>query len=148
MSRLLSALPRMALGLLFIWASLDKIADPFAFARVIYNYQLVPDVLVNPIALGLPWIEMLCGVFLVLGLLRLGASLVVLLLMAVFMAALGYNLARGLDVACGCFSLSPQDEANILTSLLRDAAILALALGVYLSELARASKRNQRRLIP
>jgi len=47
-------------------------------------------------------------------------------LMVVFLAALGINLARGLDIHCGCFVTQSADPITVLT-LLRDALFLFLA---------------------
>ena len=57
---------QLALGVIFIAASLPKIVDPPSFAHMIYNYRIVPGALVNLSALTMPWIELLCGVALVL----------------------------------------------------------------------------------
>src|SRR5216684_3007318 len=57
---------QIALGVIFIAAALPKIVDPPSFAHMIYNYKLVPAALNNLMALVMPWIELLCGVALVL----------------------------------------------------------------------------------
>jgi hypothetical protein len=35
---------RVILGGLFIYASLDKIAHPHDFAKIVYDYNLIPDI--------------------------------------------------------------------------------------------------------
>lgn len=45
---------RLFLGAVFVYASLDKILHPQAFAEMVYNYQLLPDVLINLTAIILP----------------------------------------------------------------------------------------------
>jgi len=119
-------LARIVLGGLFVWASLDKIAHPAAMAEIIYNYQILPDALVNLSALFLPWVELLCGLSLVFGVLARGAALILTVLLLVFMLALGYNLYRGLEVACGCFSTSG-DGGGMRLDLWRDAGMLVMA---------------------
>lgn len=95
---------RILFGAIFIYASLDKLLHPAAFANIIYNYQIIPEWLVNISAVYLPWLELLGGLALVFGPLALGAAALLNGLMLVFMAALAYNWQRGLDVACGCFT--------------------------------------------
>jgi uncharacterized membrane protein YphA (DoxX/SURF4 family) len=136
------ALLRVGLGLAFVYASLDKVAHPAAFVALLRNYQLVPEALLNPVAIVLPWMEAVCGAALALGLLRRGAALVVCGLMAVFMAALGLNLARGLDVACGCFSVDPAHSANTTLSLLRDLGLFAVSVLVLWRTRRESSARN------
>jgi uncharacterized membrane protein YphA (DoxX/SURF4 family) len=117
---------RIVLGCVFIYASLDKIRHPGLFAEAVYNYQLLPDVTVNLVAILLPWLELLSGSLLVLGLWMEGSILIVSGLMVVFIGALGINLARGLDVHCGCFITQSSDPITILT-LFRDSLFLLLA---------------------
>jgi uncharacterized membrane protein YphA (DoxX/SURF4 family) len=121
---------RIVLGCVFIYASLDKIRHPELFAEAVYNYQLSPEVAVNLVALWLPWLELLCGGLLVLGVWVGGSSLIISTLMLVFLAALGINLARGLDVHCGCFTTQGSDPLTIFT-LFRDSLFLVLALFLF-----------------
>jgi uncharacterized membrane protein YphA (DoxX/SURF4 family) len=116
---------RVGLGVVFIWASWEKIADPAAFARVVQNYQILPPALVNPTALFLPWVEAVCGVCLITGVLARGSLLVFNGLMAVFTLALSWNALRGVDTDCGCFSVAVQaDKGRYLEYILRDLALL------------------------
>jgi uncharacterized membrane protein YphA (DoxX/SURF4 family) len=138
MSRnLLATLARVAFGLLFVLASLDKIAHPDAFARIVYNYQILPEVLVNPLAVLLPWLELVCGAALTLGVLPRGAAAILCGLLAVFLGAFLFNLHRGLDVYCGCFSTTPARGGPTGLYLARDAAMLVLGLAVLRSSLRR-----------
>ena len=121
---------RVVLGCIFIYASLDKIRHPALFAEAVYNYQLLPDVTVNLVAISLPWLELLSGSMLVLGLWMEGSILILSGLMVVFIGALGINLARGLDVHCGCFITQSSDPITIFT-LFRDSLFLLLALYLF-----------------
>ncbi|MEW5724745.1 MAG: MauE/DoxX family redox-associated membrane protein [Thermodesulfobacteriota bacterium] len=115
---------RLTLGGVFIYASLDKIAHPGLFAEAIYNYKILPTELINLSAVVLPYVELLCGVLLVLGRPALPSAAVLTALVLVFLAAIGYNLARGLDFTCGCFTTSPEAGRGGWETLLRDAALL------------------------
>jgi uncharacterized membrane protein YphA (DoxX/SURF4 family) len=121
---------RIVLGCVFIYASLDKIRHPDLFAEAVYNYQLLPEVAVNLVAICLPWVELLSGSLLVLGLWMQGSILILSGLMVVFIGALGINLARGLDVHCGCFITQSTDPITILT-LFRDSLFLLLAFYLF-----------------
>lgn len=129
-STLLLAVGRIFLGGVFIWASWDKILAPQAFAKAIANYQIVPMYLADWSALLLPWIELVCGVCLITNRWARGSALIAAGLMIVFMAALGYNMIRGIDVSCGCFTLDEKVPGNMWGYLARDAAFLALAVTV------------------
>jgi putative oxidoreductase len=98
---------RLLLGGFFVFASLDKIASPAAFARIVYQWQVTGPVLSNVGAVTLPWIELLAGAMLILGVWKRESALVIALLLVVFLAAAGSVLARGIDVEnCGCTSLA------------------------------------------
>ncbi|MEE9122703.1 MAG: MauE/DoxX family redox-associated membrane protein [Syntrophobacteria bacterium] len=121
---------RVVLGCVFIYASLDKIRHPDLFAEAVYNYQLLPEVAVNLVAVCLPWLELLSGVLLILGLWVRGSVLVLSGLLLVFLGALGINLARGLDIHCGCFTTQSAHTMTVL-DLFRDFLFLLLAFYLF-----------------
>lgn len=99
---------RLILGAIFIYAGYIKIIDPHGFAKNIFQYQLLPDVLVNISALILPWLEVVAGACLIaVPPLRRGAAGWILLMLIVFTTAIIISLARGLDISCGCMSTDP-----------------------------------------
>ena len=118
---------RLVVGGVFIWASLDKLAHPGEFAKAIHHYRLVPYALLHPSALLLPAVELLAGVALVVGWQRRGAALLCALMLAIFCAAIGSALSRGLDISCGCFH-TDGGHAVGLELLWRDLALLAACL--------------------
>jgi hypothetical protein len=128
--RILAA--RLILAGIFIYASLVKIAHPAAFANDVYNYQLLPDALINLTAIVLPWLELFLGLCLLAGIWLPGAVLTVNGLLIVFLAALVFNLGRGLDVNCGCFSTS--SDAPAMSAgwyLLRDVGFFAVGAFLF-----------------
>jgi uncharacterized membrane protein YphA (DoxX/SURF4 family) len=121
---------RFILGGIFIWASLDKIADPVGFAEVVKNYKILPLFFVHPFALMLPWVELLCGVTLLTGHLVKGSAMLLDLLMVVFILSISINIIRGVDISCGCFSNSLVASKNMVQYLIRD--IFCLFVGVWI----------------
>jgi uncharacterized membrane protein YphA (DoxX/SURF4 family) len=124
---ILSIVVRFILGGIFIFAGIPKILDSASFAGVVYNYQLLPDGLVNIVAIVLPWIEVVSGGLIILGIWMPGTVLLYNLLMFSFICALVFNTARGLDINCGCFSTQTESGININT-ILRDVGFLCLSL--------------------
>lgn len=117
---LLIALLRVALGAVFIVASLDKIQNPEAFATTIANYRVLPYRFINGIAIVLPWLEVITGTFLVLGVWTRACTIIVCGLLTVFSVAITQALARGLDISCGCFATNPDSERMSLWTLIWD----------------------------
>jgi uncharacterized membrane protein YphA (DoxX/SURF4 family) len=125
---------RTLLGLVFLYAAAGKIIDPQGFARTIGNYQILPAALIPPAAVVLPWIEAACGLLLITGFFVQAGALIVNALMVVFIAAFAFNLYRGIDISCGCFTTVAQPvRGDQLLYILRDAAILAAGLWVMLA---------------
>lgn len=127
---LLVALLRVALGAVFIVASLDKLQNPEAFATNIANYHILPYTVLNGIAIWLPWLEVITGIFLVLGIWTRACAMMVCGLLVVFSIAIAQALARGLDISCGCFATNPDSERMSLWTLIWD--LLWLSWGIHL----------------
>lgn len=120
---------RFVLGAVFIWSGIIKIVDPLLFAQDVSNYRIFPQSLAFLISLGLPWIEVLCGLLLVLGIWIRAASLLLSGLLAVFLILIVTTIVRGIDVACGCFgSLSHTVDYKLV---LLDATLLFLGLNIF-----------------
>jgi len=120
---------RISLGVVFLYASFDKIRDPGSFSGNIQNYQILPYGITNLFAILLPWVELYVGACLILGVFVDGAVLLSAGMLVLFIVALGQALARGLDIECGCFS---QEGSLVgLNTLLRDLIWLAMAVFVW-----------------
>ena len=78
--QVLVTMVRLVLGTVFLSAGITKIVDPAGFALAVYNYHILPAWLVNLAAVTLPWIEVVAGVCLVLGLWVPGSALVLSLI--------------------------------------------------------------------
>jgi putative oxidoreductase len=140
---------QIALGVIFIAAALPKIVDPPSFAHMVYNYKMIPKALLGPMALTMPWVELLCGVALVLGIWRKTAAKLVGAMLIMFIVAISINLARGNAVNCGCFDVSSasksQDEllAEMKWVIIRDVGMLVM-VAQLLSNRALESRDAQR----
>ena len=123
---------QIALGAIFVAAALPKIADPPGFAHMIYNYRVLPAPLINITALTLPWVEILTGLALILGVWLRPARWLIAAMLVVFMAAIAFNLARNNAIDCGCFDLSAVGKTHaeqihdMWMVLLRDAGMLLM----------------------
>ncbi len=121
---------RLVLGMIFIAASIDKILHPADFAALLFNYQILPDGLINLTAIVLPWLELVLGMLLISGRWLPGSVLLVNMLLLAFFAMLLFNVARGLDVHCGCFTTRTEGKPATWWYLLRDGGFLIM--GGYL----------------
>jgi len=131
--RWLFHLSRLLLGVVFIYASYDKILHPQAFALAVYNYQLLPDAFINITALLLPWLELLLGLCLIFSIWLPGAAVTGTGLLFVFLGALIVNQIRGLDIHCGCFSTEVTEGPAGWGTVLRDIGFFIASLYLLLS---------------
>ena len=93
---------RLVLGIVFIYASYDKILDPSKFARDISNYHFVPFGLENTVAIILPWLELFIGLGIVLGIYIDGNTLLSAFLLLLFNFLIFQAMVRGFNIECGC----------------------------------------------
>ena len=94
---------RIILGGVFIYASYSKILDPAAFSENIHNFHITPTAVENLSALIIPWIELIVGVFLIMGVFLEGAATITTGMLIFFIIILSQAVFRGIDVHCGCF---------------------------------------------
>ena len=122
---------RLVLGGLFVYAGVVKVVDPLGFAQDIRNYRLVGQAISFVAAVVLPWLEIVAGAFLIAGVWKRGAALVITGLLVFFIVLTLVTMARGLDVECGCFgSLSRKSGWSVV---FEDLGMLALGLVILLS---------------
>ena len=129
----------LVVGLFFIWAAWPKIMHPFAFAKSIWNYDLLAGPLINLAALYMPMLELLAGLSLVVLVFRRPGSVVVSALLVLFIGAVSINMLRGHDFNCGCTSdkvylteMYLQGWNDKVTLLLRDFGLLVMSVLAFL----------------
>ena len=128
---------QIALGIIFVVAALPKIVDPPSFAHMIYNYHLMPGALINFMALVMPWIELLCGLALILGIWQGTARSMIGALLITFVLAIAINLARGNAIDCGCFDVSAANKtreerlSDMRWVILRDLGLLLMVAQLW-----------------
>ena len=93
---------RFLLGLIFVYASYDKILDPEKFARDISNYHVVPFGLENTIAIILPWLELIIGLGIIIGVCINASVFISGGLLIVFIILITQAILRGFNIDCGC----------------------------------------------
>ena len=97
---------RVILGIMFIYASYSKILDPAAFSKNIHNFHITDNFVwvENLVALILPWLELIVGVFLIFGVFLEGTTSITIGMLVFFIIILSQAVFRGIDVHCGCFT--------------------------------------------
>lgn len=102
-SKHLAIVLRLYIGSLFIYASVSKIVDPAVFANNIASYRIMPYWGLNLVAVILPWMELICGFFLIVGMRTRATALILAGLLFIFTVFVTINIFRGSPITCGCF---------------------------------------------
>jgi rhodanese-related sulfurtransferase/uncharacterized membrane protein YphA (DoxX/SURF4 family) len=128
----IAILPRFVLGIVFIFASYHKILDPSSFSDNIHNFHITPAFVENLAALIIPWLELILGVFLILGLFLEGSISITIGLYIFFIFILSQALYRGIDVHCGCFKSDGELSAislriNLIKRIIEDFLLIGMA---------------------
>jgi uncharacterized membrane protein YphA (DoxX/SURF4 family) len=113
---------RLLAGVIWLVAGAAKIADLQHFHAQVIQYRLLPGSLEAPFAYALPFVEVLIGLYLLVGLLTRAAGVAASVLMVLFLAAQAQAWARGLSLDCGCFGALAHQTVGFWT-IARDAAL-------------------------
>lgn len=131
---------QLALGVIFIVAALPKLLDPPSFAHMIYNYRLVPGGVINLAALIMPWLEILCGLALVIGVWTRPARDLIALMLIFFIVAISINIFRGNAIDCGCFNVADAGKTyeqrldSMKLDIVRDLGMLLMVAQLWWAE--------------
>jgi uncharacterized membrane protein YphA (DoxX/SURF4 family) len=106
-------------------------------ASSIYNYKLFPPSIIGLSAAFIPWISLLAGLALILGVKVRAASFIISVLLVIFISLAVISVIRGLDIDCGCFS-GFERNTNWIT-IFEDFGMLLGALYVFFFDRARVS---------
>jgi len=93
---------RIVIGVILIYAGVNKSSNPNEFASAIDNYHLLPFGSENLVAIIMPWIEILAGIGLILGIYVNGSALIAFVMFGIFIIAIASALVRGYNIECGC----------------------------------------------
>jgi uncharacterized membrane protein YphA (DoxX/SURF4 family) len=128
MRRALVFAGRIALALVFLWAAIAKLHDPWElFAMDLDSMHVLPAAWVTFVARTLPWFELLLGILLAVGIRMKYVASAATALLGVFFTVMVWLYLRGFQGDCGCFG--PGEQLGPKT-LARDAALLLLSVWV------------------
>lgn len=140
---------RLGIAAMFLAACWPKLRSPADFASAVAQYRLLPPPLVNAFSLFLPALELVAALGLVFTRSTREFYLLVTVLWAMFIGALGQALYRRLGITCGCFAIEgiSGSVGETWFSLLRDLVLIGptavLAAAAQNRWFWRASPRDQ-----
>jgi uncharacterized membrane protein YphA (DoxX/SURF4 family) len=130
---------RFVIGMVFMYAGFIKLMDPKSFAKVISQYDLIPELLLAPVAIGLPSLEFLAGLGLIFNI--RGSLSVIFSMLILFVFVLWYGILNDLSIDCGCFSPEEIADYNSLKrAFYRDLLMIGGALVIFLQRYIRLDR--------
>ncbi|MRR07642.1 MAG: DoxX family membrane protein [Deltaproteobacteria bacterium] len=122
---------RIVIGGIFIYSGAIKLLDVKGFARMISLYDLVPEQLLAPVAIGLPALELVAGIGILFEI--PGALSAIFGMLLMFCSILWYGILQDLDIDCGCFSTAElKGQDSLRQALYRDFVMIAGCFYLYL----------------
>lgn len=120
---------RLLLGVVMLYAGVTKALNIPETQQATRAYQLLPYDLANAWGAMMPFVEIVVGALLLLGLMTRLAAVIATLLMVAFIIGIASVWARGIKIDCGCFGGGGATaDPKYFQELLRDLALLAHGL--------------------
>jgi uncharacterized membrane protein YphA (DoxX/SURF4 family) len=101
---------RVLLGITLLVTGALKVGHPADLAAAIAGFRLLPPAAIGPLALALPYFEILLGGYLVIGLFTRVTAVVAALQFVIYAGAIASAVVRHIPANCGCFG--PRDTAT------------------------------------
>jgi uncharacterized membrane protein YphA (DoxX/SURF4 family) len=123
---------RVLLGGLLLVAGGLKVGHPAELAATIASFRLLPAAIVGPLALALPYVELLLGSYLVAGLFTRTVAIVSTAQFVFYGGAIASAVVRHIPANCGCFGpndTTAADWPHVAFDLLLAAASAFVAIG-------------------
>jgi uncharacterized membrane protein len=119
----------LATGVTFTVSGILKVLYSDEFATAVATYHFLPPPSGNLIVLLVAWVEVLCGLMLLLGLQTRVVGIILTVLLFAFVSTTALEISRGRIVDCGCFPMPGRSEKVGLTYFLRNISLSCLAFG-------------------
>lgn len=138
---------RLILAATFILSASGKLVDIERYSvDAVYNFGVLPMVLARPFGLVMPFIELLCGLGLLFGVLTRLSALGIALMSFAFFIAKGIVLSQGRSIECGCFGAIIDTLASV--TIFMDLPMMAFALVIFFAPLSTRQWAAIGRLLP
>jgi Methylamine utilisation protein MauE len=120
-------------AVLLLRSAFAHVANPYAFLDTVYSYRLLPQWAGPWVAAVVPFLQLVLGICLLARWWPRTSFVAAIILFLAFAGAQVSALARGLDIACGCFGSSENLRIGWKTLAVAGGGAAACGLGVVLA---------------
>jgi uncharacterized membrane protein YphA (DoxX/SURF4 family) len=131
-NRYLSFVFRIALGIIFIISGAGKLPEGAAFVDQVEEANILPHALARAYGTALPYVEIVIGALLILGLLSRFAAGIGGLAALSFIIGNSTRIYRGLYGECGCFGSIASLQFSTREALIIDCVLLIMAIQILI----------------
>jgi len=121
---------RIGLGVVFIVSGASKLPELALFVEQVEEANVLPHALASAYGHALPFVEIVIGALLILGLLTRFAAAIGGLSAISFIVGNSFRLHRGLYGECGCFGGIASLQFSTWEALVIDCALLIIAIQI------------------
>ena len=123
---------RLILAAFFLTSSYGKLVDIERYSvDAVYNFGILPMALARPFGLVMPFVELLCGLGLLFGILTRLSALGIALMSLSFFIAKAIVFSQGRSIECGCFGAVIDTLASV--TIFIDLPMMVMALMIMLA---------------
>jgi len=131
-NRYLSFVFRIGLGVIFMISGAGKLPELAAFVDQVEEANVLPHVLSRAYGTALPYVEIIIGALLILGLLSRFAAGIGGLAAVSFIIGNSIRLYQGLYGECGCFGSIASLQFSTREALIIDFVLLVMAIQILI----------------
>ncbi len=131
-NRYVTLVSRLLLAAIFLLSAYGKLVDIERYSvDAVYNFAILPMAVARPFGLVMPFIELLCALGLLFGVLTRLSAFGIGLMSISFFVAKAIVLSQGRSINCGCFGAVIDTLASV--TIFMDIPVTLLALGILFS---------------
>ena len=101
---------RVLLGATLVVTGALKVGHAAELAAAIAGFRLLPPEIVGPMSVALPYVELMLGAYLIVGLFTRVSAVVAAVQFIIYAGAIASAVLRHIPATCGCFG--PHDTAT------------------------------------
>jgi uncharacterized membrane protein YphA (DoxX/SURF4 family) len=131
-NRYLSFVFRIGLGVVFIISGVGKLSEGVAFVDQVEEANILPHALARVYGTALPYVEIVVGALLILGLLSRFVAGIGGLASLSFIIGNSTRIYRGLYGECGCFGNIASLQFSTREALIIDCVLLIMAIQILI----------------